>query len=36
LRFDAALHFVPGNYTLAVRNDHREAWRYYPVALVEH
>jgi hypothetical protein len=33
LRFDAGLHVSPGVYTLAIRNDHRESWRYYSVSV---
>jgi hypothetical protein len=33
LRFDAELHVNPGVYTLAIRNDHRESWRYYSVSV---
>ena len=33
LTFDLDLHANPGVYTLAVRNDHRDVWRYYPVSI---
>ena len=33
LQADLDVHQELGDYTLGVRNDHREAWRYCPVSI---
>lgn len=34
LHFDVDLYVSRGVYTLAMRNDHRDAWRYYPLSVL--
>ena len=33
LKLDVNLRVSPGEYLLAVRNNHRDVWRYYPVSV---